>query len=106
MTFRKLTTRERRTEPGDRGRRRVASREEFRTRYGLLLSFFICLFFFSLFNYHSHLLSLFGQLLSKPIMPRVEFWAGGGACPQGYPVPAFRFTRELDRAEMSDMRSV
>lgn len=30
-------------------------------------------------------------------MPRVEFWAGGGACPQGYPVPAFRFTRELDR---------
>lgn len=64
-------------------------------------------------------LSIFGPLLSilvpylvlndqsrKSIMPRVEFWAGGGACPQGYPVPAFRFTRELDRAKMSGMRPV
>jgi len=42
--FRKLTTRERRTEPGDRGRRRVASKE-FRTSYDLLLSFFISLSF-------------------------------------------------------------
>lgn len=29
-------------------------------------------------------------------MPRVKLWAGGGACPQGYPVPAFRFSNELD----------
>ena len=26
-------------------------------------------------------------------MPRVKSWAGGGACPQGYPVPAFRFNQ-------------
>jgi hypothetical protein len=79
--FHKLTTRERRTEPEDRGRRREASKE-FRTNH-FFLSF----------------ISLWTIILSKPIMPRVEFWAGGGACPQGYPVPAFRLTRELDRVK-------
>lgn len=37
--FRKLTTRERRTEPGDRGRRRKASKE-FRTSHSFLSFFF------------------------------------------------------------------
>lgn len=39
-------------------------------------------------------------------MPRVEFWAGGGACPQGYPVPAFRPTRELDRVKKLNMHFI
>ena len=49
-----------------------------------------------IFFFHSF---VFGHFLSKSIISRVEFWAGGGACPQGYPVPAFRFTLELDRAK-------
>lgn len=75
----------------DRARRsRKAPRSIERISRKTLFSFsisFISLFLFSLDNY------------SRPIMPRVEFRAGGGACPQGYPVPAFRFTRELDRVK-------
>lgn len=80
----------------DRARR---SREGAAKRRGNFFS--ICLFFFSIrFFYFFFFLSIYihictydkyFQYSSKPIMPRVKSWTGGGACPQGYPVPAFRF---------------
>lgn len=91
--FRKLTTRERRTEPGDRGRRRGASKEFFANPNHIVC---IYIYMFLLF-FHS---SFFEQLLSRNrSCQESSFGRGGGACPQGYPVPAFRFTRELDRAK-------
>lgn len=87
-----LTTRERRTEPGDRVRAPQSVEGIF---------FSICLFLFSIrFFYFFLFLSIYIYIYvriinilysSKPIMPRVKSWTGGGACPQGYPVPAFRF---------------
>lgn len=88
-----LTTRERRTEPGDRVRAPQSVEGIF---------FSICLFLFSIRFFYFFLFSLYiyihictynkyFQYSSKPIMPRVKSWTGGGACPQGYPVPAFRF---------------
>lgn len=88
-----LTTRERRTEPGDRVRAPQSVEGIF---------FSICLFLFSIRFFYFFLFSLYiyihictydkyFQYSSKPIMPRVKSRTGGGACPQGYPVPAFRF---------------
>ena len=58
------------------------------------------IFAFARKSFSLYIFSFFSSVtlgnLSKPIMPRVKSWAGGGACPQGYPVPAFRFSNELD----------